>query len=221
MTTASDIERRALRLLNVLDASEAMEANVEQDARQALNNLGQRWLASGLIAAWTDAALPTSVLVTPSSANEALADNLALLLSPEYARPVDALAPKAAQSTILLWRDRLAPGDYTTALDLIKRALRLLFDAGKLPDTVSFAGALATLNGLLDEWDQTGFGFDAPLYPTTSAAIALIEADWDAVATNLALRLCREYGVEIPPTVATLASATLMALYGRYAKPVY
>ena len=220
MATASQIERRALRLINVLDSSESLDANVEQDAREVLNNLGQRWLASGLLADWTDASLPTSSLVTPASANEALAHNLAVLLAPEYGRPVpEWLAQEAVQYRVTLWRDRLAATTTSgTAENVILRALRII-GAGNLPDTVSFPQALDALNVALAELHEAQVGI--PDYSVASLATAMDTdiADRDALAYQLALRLAPEYGVSLSPEALQMAAESMARLRLRYFQP--
>jgi len=76
---------RARRLLGAIDPAEAVSAGDMQDAIATLNNLGQRWLANGLLAAWTDVSLPTDSLTSPVTATDALSDALALKVAPEYA----------------------------------------------------------------------------------------------------------------------------------------
>jgi hypothetical protein len=223
MTTATQIVERALRLCRVLDASEAVEAGDSQDAIEALNNLGQRWLASGLLPAWTNATGPTFVLVTATSANEALAFGLALKIAPEYGVDLSPLVLEQSKSEIqTLWRDRLTAtlaGD--TANGLILRALRTLQGIGQLPDTVSFPAALNTLNDMLAEWEGAGFGFAAPVYSALTDALALPSADHEPVSLQLALRLAPEYAIAINEPVQVQAADLLARLVARYSVPNY
>lgn len=221
MATAIQIIRRALLLVGAIDAEESVPARAEEDARDTLNNLGQRWLASGLLPAWTDVALPTSTLVTAASANDALSYRLAILIAPEYGREVpQAVAQDYMQFRADLWRDRLAETVTAgTAKDVILRALRIIAGAGNLPDTVSFVQALATLNALLAEMHEAGIGL--PDYALTSLTDPLASdiADRDAVAYQLAIRLAPEYGISLGAEAAAMASETMGRLRLRYFQP--
>lgn len=221
MATALQIIRRALLLVGAIDAEETVPARAEQDARDTLNNLGQRWLASGLLSAWTDATLPTSTLATAATANEAIAYRLAILIAPEYGREVpQSVAENAQQFRAELWRDRLAETVTAgTAKDIILRALRIIAGAGNLPDTVSFVQALATLNAVLAEMHEAAIGL--PDYSLSSLADPLGSdiADREAIAYQLAIRLSPEYGIALGAEAAAMASETMGRLRLRYFQP--
>ncbi len=225
MTTAIQVISRALRLCRVLDAAQAAPADDTQDALAALNNIGQRWLASGLLASWTDATGPTFTLVSPVTANEALAYALALRVAPEYGMELPApVIAQAAEEVRLLWRDRLVEtGGDTTVKALILRSLRILNGAVPtgLPDGVSLPGALRTLNALMDEWAGAEFGFTAPTWASLAATITLPDADHEAVSTQLAMRIASEYGVAIPDDMRAQGMHLLARLFSRYSKPGY
>lgn len=220
MATAISIIRRAMRLCRVLDAGEAAEAADAQDAREALNNMGQRWLASGLLPAWTDATGPTTTLVTAASANDALAYALAMKLAPEYGVELSPLVlENGRQEIIALWRDRLVePGDGTVRA-IILRALRILPDPARLPDGVDLAGGLATLNALLAEWHEAGIGLPDYTFATLAATPVSDAADRDAIAYQLAQRLAPEYGVSLPPEAVVAANEAMGRLRLRYFQP--
>lgn len=222
MATASQIIDRALRLINATDAMQAIESGAEQDARQVLNSIGQRWLASGLIAAWTDATGPQSALSTPASASEALAYQLAIRIAPEYGRPVsEFLAQQAASEVRALWRDRLTAGAAGTAEAIILRALRIITGAGfdNLPDVVSMAGALQTLNALLAEWHEADIGLPDYSFSAIDVDVSTDAADTEALAYQLALRLSGEYGVQLPPQSIAMAGEAMGRLRLRYFQP--
>lgn len=84
MTTVSDITRRALRLINVLDPNESPEAEDSDTAILALNGMCRRWEANGMALGWNDVANPSDVIASPPEADDAIAYNLALRLAPEY-----------------------------------------------------------------------------------------------------------------------------------------
>ena len=216
MATASSVIRRAMRLCGIIDAAEAVPAEQMQDAIEILNRLGQRWLASGLLAAWTDATGPTFSLVTPAKQDDALSYSLALRLGPEFGVAVTPdVAAVAADELRTLWRDRLASTD-TTVNGIILRALRIISTHGPLPDTVDFAGSLGTLNALLAEWHVAGIGL--PDYSVTGLADTLASdvADRDAVAYQLAIRLAPEYGTELSGLTLRSAEEAMNRLRLRY-----
>ena len=225
MSTAIKIVTRAMRLCGIIDAAQSPAPDDTQDAIEALNNIGQRWLSSGLLIAWTDATLPTSSLVTPTIADEALAYALAAKIAPEYGKELSPVAlQQGTEEKKLLWRDRLVEtsGD-TTVKALILRALRVLNGAGPtgLPDAVSMPGALRTLNAMMDEWAGAQFGFTAPTWASLAASITLPDADHEAVALQLAMRLANEYGVTLPAPEVTQGMHQLARLFSRYARPGY
>lgn len=218
MATAIQIIRRALLLVGAIDAEEAVSARAEQDARETLNNLGQRWLASGLLPAWTDVTGPTASLVTAASANDALAYRLAILIAPEYGRAVpDAVAQDYVTFRAELWRDRLAETVTAgTAKDIILRALRVVAGAGNLPDTVSFVQALATLNAMLAEMHEAGIALPDYSLSSLTDPLASDVGDRDALAYQLAIRLSPEYGLQLPPLALDQAAKSLFRLRSRY-----
>ncbi len=84
MTTAANIVARALRLLRVVDANEAPEAEDFETARMALNAMVRRWEANGMALGWQDVQNPADPLPAPAEAEQAIAFNLALVLRAEY-----------------------------------------------------------------------------------------------------------------------------------------
>lgn len=119
MSTVSDITRRALRLINVLDSNESPESQQSDDAIMALNAMMTRWEADGRAMGWSDVANPSDTMPTPPEADQAIAANLAVLLSPEYdAAPSPILVAMADNSLRSLQRDRLMADPIRTANDL-------------------------------------------------------------------------------------------------------
>lgn len=90
MTTAATIVKRALRLLRVVDATEAPEAEDFETGRDALNGMLTRWEANGLAMGWQNVTNPTDELPIPPEAEQAVAFNLALVLRAEYGVSLDA-----------------------------------------------------------------------------------------------------------------------------------
>lgn len=89
MTTAATIVARALRLLRVIDPTEAPEAEDFDTARTALNGMMRRWEANGLALGWQDVENPADELPAPPEAEQAIAFNLALVLRAEYGVSLD------------------------------------------------------------------------------------------------------------------------------------
>lgn len=89
MVTVQDIVSRALRLLRVLDAHEAPEAQQMADAIFSLNAMMRRWEADGIALGWSPVDNPADVAPLPPEAEEAVAYNLALRLRAEYGASLD------------------------------------------------------------------------------------------------------------------------------------
>lgn len=211
---AGDIALRALRWINGALPNGLPDAVSLPGALLALNAIGQRWLASGLIAAWTDAAAIADSVTTPASVDSVLVANIALKLAPEYgvALPDDV---RLSADIAPLWRDRLATAD-STVNGIILRALRIISSHGVLPDSVGFTGAISTLNGMLAEWHEAGIGL--PDYSVTGLADTLASdvADSEAVSHQLAIRLAPEYGVQLPMQALASAEQAMNRLRLRY-----
>ena len=219
--TAGDLILRALRAVG----GNKLPDNVSlQGAIVTLNALGARWLASGLVSAWTDVATIADAVSTPASQDEAVVSNLALRLAPEYGATPDGLADAASQGIADLWRDRLA--DTTTAgtaEDVILRALRVIASAGRLPDTVSFPATLITLNSMLAEWHEAGIGLPDYSFAALSTALASDVGDREAISYQLAIRLAPEYAVSLSAEAVAQARQSMFRLRQRYlpdSKPV-
>lgn len=84
MATVSSVCSRALRLLGVQDAGEAIQASEFENASDALNAMLRRWEASGISMGWQPSDSPSDVLQVPDEALEAVVYQLAMRLAPEY-----------------------------------------------------------------------------------------------------------------------------------------
>lgn len=108
MTKVATAVARSLRLLGILDPSEAPEAEDMGTALSALNAMMVRWEANGLAVGWSLVESPSEDLPVPPEAEDAVIYNLAMRLAPEYGvqlRPdVVALAQDGLRA---LQRDRL------------------------------------------------------------------------------------------------------------------
>lgn len=115
-TTAAKIIRRALLILNVIDAEEAAEAIESQDALDILNAMLAEWYEAGV--GLHDYVLTgiTDTLATDAADSEAIAYQLAARLAPEYNAQLSPAALEIAQATFSRLRMRyFQPGtvDFT------------------------------------------------------------------------------------------------------------
>lgn len=118
MSTVSDITRRALRLINAIDANEAPEAEDSDTAIMALNGMCRRWEANGMAMGWNDVSNPSDAMPSPPEADDAITYNLALRLAPEYqTQPSPAVIAFAAEGLRELQRDRLVEMPLTQTTD--------------------------------------------------------------------------------------------------------
>lgn len=107
------------------------------------------------------------------------------------------------------------------ALDIIKRALRIckVVAAGEAPEGQDAKDALATLNAMLAEWHEADIG--VPDYELASFTTELASdiADREAIAYQLAFRICGEYGATLSPTDLSMVEDTMRRLRLRYFQP--
>lgn len=214
MTQVADIVRDALGHLRVLDAAGNVKPIDMRDALRALNLLGRRWAANGLLEEWTDATEPTDTLTAPEIAEEPLSFNLALRLRPRYGtQPDEDVLALASAGIMALWRDRIAPADTDrTVGNIIFRSLRMLVQGGTFPDQFSLPAAITALNAMLQRWEANGLSLGwSAASDLADELVTPPEAD-EAIAANLAIRLQSEYGAQLSPTVVGLAEGGLAAL---------
>lgn len=106
MATALPVIRRALRLINVIDAEEAPTADQAQSGVEALNGMISRWQRDNISLPFVPIADSADELRVPAEALEAVAFNLALTLAPEFgATPSILVAEGARQGYRAMLRD--------------------------------------------------------------------------------------------------------------------
>lgn len=105
-TTASDIIRRALRLLGVLDAQTSIEAVDSADALDTLNAMLAEWHEAGMGLPDYSFSSITDTLATDVADREAIAYSLALRLAPEYGINISPALAAAGQVTLFRLRSR-------------------------------------------------------------------------------------------------------------------
>ncbi len=99
---------RSLRLIGVVDATEAPEAEDYVTALEALNAMLRRWEANGIALGWNDVDDTTEDVPAPPEALEAIIFNLAMTLGAEYGIEIRPdVAANAAKGLNELRRDVL------------------------------------------------------------------------------------------------------------------
>lgn len=98
--TASQIIRRALRILTVIDSQEALDANDAQDALETLNAILAEFHEAEIGIPDYSLATITTELASDAADREALAYELALRLAPEYGRSLSVEAAAAGQGAM-------------------------------------------------------------------------------------------------------------------------
>lgn len=99
--TASDILRRAMRLIGILDAAEAVEAEDSADALDTLNALFAEWRGSGIPVPDYLVEIPATELTLDLADREAVAYQLAMRISPEYGASMSSEARASMEES---WR---------------------------------------------------------------------------------------------------------------------
>lgn len=107
------------------------------------------------------------------------------------------------------------------ALDIIRRALRIckVTAGGESVQPEDAQDAFDTLNAMLAEWHEAGIGLPDYSLATYQTELASGAADREAIAYQLALRVCGEYGVDLMPSDLALAEDTMRRLRLRYFQP--
>lgn len=108
-----------------------------------------------------------------------------------------------------------------TGQSIALRALRILrvIDAQTPPEAQDAADAIETLSAMLAEWHVAGIGvpnYDVADYTNESV---VDDADREAVAYQLAVRLAPEYGKALSAEAAAIADASMARLRLRYFQP--
>lgn len=118
-TKVETIVRRALRLLRVLDANEAPEAQQMEDAILALN----QWVANieglNIAIGWQPVSNPAEDMPTAPELDRAIAANLAAELRPEYGVALEQDVLQMAENGLALMRQQITANTFArTSSDL-------------------------------------------------------------------------------------------------------
>jgi hypothetical protein len=96
MATGTQFVTRALGRLGIKAAETSLEASELQDGLDSLNDMLINWEESGYLMGFSPIANLTDEVRVPRGANAAIIDSLAIVLAPEYSRPISpALAASA------------------------------------------------------------------------------------------------------------------------------
>jgi len=97
---------RALRLIQVIDPIQSVKDADMETAIDALNGMMARIEADGTALGWSPVASPSDDLPLPDEATQAIAANLAIVLSPEYGvTPLPTVQAMALKGMADLLRD--------------------------------------------------------------------------------------------------------------------
>ncbi len=108
MARVENIVARALRLIQVINPKQKVQASDMQTGIEALNTMMARWEANSLSLGWFPVENPSDELPIPMEAEKAVAYNLALDLCPEYGtQPVQAVVAFAQTGYSELLRDQM------------------------------------------------------------------------------------------------------------------
>lgn len=203
---AGAIINRAIRLAG----ASKQDMILPENGIEALNALATRWEANGIDLNWTTVTAVADVLGASASDLECLAYNLACDLAREYNLPItDDISARALILYRTLLREAgneitLASG--TTAQQVILKALRLSGAfTGDSPLAYYVAPALQTLNEMVARWQADGVTITYTRLTNPATTLTCTDAQLEALANNLAVRIAAEYGQQPPAEIQALA----------------
>lgn len=110
MTTGTQIIERAARLNGVKAQGQPLSAEDTAAYLEGLNAMLIRWEADGLSLGFSAMSAATGTIPIPAENEEAVAYNLAVVMAPEFGRPVDAVVGmKADMGLRALEREVIKP----------------------------------------------------------------------------------------------------------------
>jgi hypothetical protein len=112
MTAVSQVVRDALLVLRVVDATEAPEAEDEQDAIRSLNLMMRAWEVDGYNLGWSDVATGADELPVPPENEEAVIYNLAKRLRGKYGAAMDEDSLRIAEQGMASISAQATSADY-------------------------------------------------------------------------------------------------------------
>lgn len=102
-----------------------------------------------------------------------------------------------------------------TVGDVVAYALRPVVGIGNTADAAEQEDAIEALGMMLAEWADTGADIGVRAPPLASDVIYALDADVAAMKSNLRVRLCEQYGVEVKQTDAIAAIRGLQRIKDR------
>lgn len=176
MATAQTIIDRALRLIGAIEAGESGTTDETDDGLAVLNAMIGAWIAdrSNIITITTFATAATNQSL-PDGYEQALIHNLAVLLAPEYGKPVPESVTKIAADTLRIIRRSDSTAGAGTANAIIDRALRLIGAVGHNESGTAeeLANGLIALNAMLSSWSNNRL----MTYAMTTVSKAMVAGD--------------------------------------------
>lgn len=115
--TATNIIGRALRILGVLDAGEAIKAEDAQDALETLNALLAEWHEANIGLPDYQIDSVTDTLASDVADREAIAYELALRIAPEYGATLSQEAALAGRQSMFRLRSRYLAVSHPVPVD--------------------------------------------------------------------------------------------------------
>lgn len=97
MATATEVITRSLTRLGIRAAETSIEASELQDGLDLLNDMLSNWEEAGYNLGFSPVSNLTDEIRIPRGANAAVIDALAIIMAPEYSRPVSPALAAAAK----------------------------------------------------------------------------------------------------------------------------
>ena len=97
MATATEIITRSLTRLGIRAAETSLEPAELQDGLSLLNDMLSNWEEAGYNLGFSPVANITDEVRIPRGANQAVIDSLAIMMAPEYSRPISAALAVSAK----------------------------------------------------------------------------------------------------------------------------
>lgn len=189
MALALQSIKRAYRLLTVIDPDEDLTATQSAIGVEVLNDMLNQWQADGLAIGFTPLVSITDTLTVPADTLEAIAQNLACKLAPEFGVAIpDWLGKDAQRNYVSVQLGVITATGTATALNLIYRAYRLA-KPGLTATPIMSSEGIQALNEMMSTWQDNGLeSAYVPITALTDTPI-ITASNRDAVIYGLALRI--------------------------------
>ena len=115
MATATEIITRSLTRLGIRSAETSLQPDELQDGLDLLNDMLSNWEGAGYNLGFSPIAGLTDEVRVPRGANAAIIDSLAIMMAPEYSRPI---SPALAASAKLSFDNMLVANVFIGDVDM-------------------------------------------------------------------------------------------------------